>query len=85
MTRKLTALTATITLLATGCSASTDNTAPPGTPVATPPPRPHRTPRRNLHPQHHHGTRTCTQHRNPHPHRHRGKPHHCNPDPDGQP
>ena len=35
MTRKLTALTATITLLATGCSASTDNTAPTGSP-ATP-------------------------------------------------
>ena len=35
MTRKLTALTATITLLATGCSASTDNTAPTGSPVAT--------------------------------------------------
>lgn len=32
MTRKLTALTATITLLATGCSASTDNTAPTGSP-----------------------------------------------------
>lgn len=38
MTRKLTAataLTATLTLLATGCSASTDNTAPTGSPVAT--------------------------------------------------
>ena len=38
MTRKLTAataLTATLTLLATGCSASTDNTAPTGSP-ATP-------------------------------------------------
>ncbi|WP_314645289.1 carbonic anhydrase [Rothia mucilaginosa] len=38
MTRKLTAataLTATLTLLATGCSASTDNAAPTGTPVAT--------------------------------------------------
>lgn len=35
MTRKLTALTATLALLATGCSASTDNTAPTGTPVAT--------------------------------------------------
>lgn len=35
MTRKLTALTATITLLVTGCSASTDNTAPTGSPVAT--------------------------------------------------
>ena len=30
-----TALTATLTLLATGCSASTDNAAPTGTPVAT--------------------------------------------------
>lgn len=35
MTRKLTALTATLALLATGCSASTDNTAPTGSP-ATP-------------------------------------------------
>lgn len=35
MTRKLTALTATLTLLATGCSASTDNAAPTGSPVAT--------------------------------------------------
>lgn len=35
MTRKLTALTATLALLATGCSASTDNTAPTGSPVAT--------------------------------------------------
>ena len=38
MTRKLTAataLTATLTLLATGCSASIDNTAPTGSPVAT--------------------------------------------------
>lgn len=35
MTRKLTALTATLALLATGCSASTDNAAPTGTPVAT--------------------------------------------------
>lgn len=35
MTRKLTALTATLTLLATGCSASTDNAAPTGTLVAT--------------------------------------------------
>lgn len=38
MTRKLTAataLTATLTLLATGCSASTDNTAPTSSPVAT--------------------------------------------------
>lgn len=38
MTRKLTAataLTATFALLATGCSASTDNTAPTGSPVAT--------------------------------------------------
>ncbi|WP_278667815.1 carbonic anhydrase [Rothia aeria] len=32
MTRKLTALTATLALLATGCSASTDNTAPTGSP-----------------------------------------------------
>ena len=35
MTRKLTALTATLALLTTGCSASTDNTAPTGSP-ATP-------------------------------------------------
>ena len=35
MTRKLTALTATLALLATGCSASTDNAAPTGSP-ATP-------------------------------------------------
>lgn len=35
MTRKLTALTATLALIATGCSASTDNTAPTGSPVAT--------------------------------------------------
>ena len=35
MTRKLTALTATLALIATGCSASTDNTAPTGSP-ATP-------------------------------------------------
>ena len=35
MTRKLTALTATLALPATGCSASTDNTAPTGSP-ATP-------------------------------------------------
>lgn len=35
MTRKLTALTATLALLATGCSASTDNTAPTGSPAAT--------------------------------------------------
>lgn len=38
MTRKLTAataFTATFALLATGCSASTDNTAPTGSPVAT--------------------------------------------------
>ena len=39
MTRKLTALTATLALLATGCSASTDNTAPTGSP-ATPSPTP---------------------------------------------
>ena len=39
MTRKLTALTATLTLLATGCSASTDNAAPTGSPVATSTPR----------------------------------------------
>ena len=32
MTRKLTALTATLALLTTGCSASTDNTAPTGSP-----------------------------------------------------
>ena len=55
MTRKLTALTATITLLATGCSASTDNTAPTGSPGPTstpstttapppPPPPPTHTP-----------------------------------------
>ena len=37
MTRKLTAATAltALTLIATGCSASTDNTAPTGSPVAT--------------------------------------------------
>ena len=38
MTRKLTvatALTASLALLATGCSASTDNTAPTGSPAAT--------------------------------------------------
>lgn len=35
MTRKLTALTATLALLATGCSASTDNTAPTGSPATT--------------------------------------------------
>lgn len=35
MTRKLTALTATVALLATGCSASTENTAPTGSPAAT--------------------------------------------------
>lgn len=43
MTRKLTALTATLALLATGCSASTDNTAPtgsPATPSATTAPAP---------------------------------------------
>jgi hypothetical protein len=35
MTRKLTALTATLALLTTGCSASTDNTAPTGSPATT--------------------------------------------------
>lgn len=43
MTRKLTALTATLALLATGCSASTDNTAPtssPATPSTTTAPAP---------------------------------------------
>lgn len=43
MTRKLIALTATLALLATGCSASTDNTAPtssPSTPSTTTAPAP---------------------------------------------
>lgn len=73
MTRKLTALTATLTLLATGCSASTDNAAPTGSPVAT------STPSTTTAPAPAPSTATHT------PHRHRGKPHYCNPDPDGQP
>ena len=86
MTRKITAAAAVLALLATGCSASTDSSAPGGTLIY-----------RHPLPQLHYYSCTRNHHRRPHPHRHRGHRlperdgkhhrgiHHCDPDPDREP
>lgn len=94
MTRKITATAAVLALLATGCSASTDSSAPGGTLITGGTSTATSTPTPQLY-------YSCTRnhHRRPHPHCHRGDRlperdgkhhrgiHHCgsNPDPDREP